>query len=236
MDLLCERSNHWCYPAVNSRGAKAKGRQWQNEIRDMLREKYELKEAARLGPAPEDDKEARILNRIVRWTKDGIEYEADPRQVEKFLEDLDFAGEGVKGVVTPGLKIQAHQLQTESGLPAKDHTKFRALAARSNYLAADRPDVVFAAEEVCRMMAKLTDLAMSALKRLGRYLKSRPRLVFTLPFQSASTWDVYSDTDWAGCPRTRKSTTGGCLMLGSHVIKSWSSTQASLALSSGEAE
>ena len=39
---------------------------------DPLKEKYELKEAARLGPAPEDDKEARVLNREIRWTKGGI--------------------------------------------------------------------------------------------------------------------------------------------------------------------
>ena len=48
--------------------------------------------------------------------------------------------------------------------------------------------------------------------------------------------DVYTDTDWAGCPKTRKSTSGGCVMLGSHCIKHWSSTQSSVALSSGEAE
>ncbi len=48
--------------------------------------------------------------------------------------------------------------------------------------------------------------------------------------------EVYTDTDWGGCPRTRKSTSGGCVMLGSHLIKSWSSTQTSVALSSGEAE
>ena len=47
---------------------------------------------------------------------------------------------------------------------------------------------------------------------------------------------MYTDTDWAGCPRTRKSTSGGCVMLGSHLVKSWSSTQTSVALSSGEAE
>ena len=33
-----------------------------------LENKYELKEAARLGPASTDDKEGRVLNRIVRWT------------------------------------------------------------------------------------------------------------------------------------------------------------------------
>ncbi len=48
--------------------------------------------------------------------------------------------------------------------------------------------------------------------------------------------DVYSNTDWAGRPKTRKSTSGGCLMLGTHLLKSWSSTQASVSLSSGEAE
>ena len=39
-----------------------------------------------------------------------------------------------------------------------------------------------------------------------------------------------------GCPRTRKSTSGGAVMLGQHIAKHWSSTQASGALRSGEAE
>ena len=56
-----------------------------------LRKKYELKEATRLGPAPEDDKEGRVLNRIVRWTSSGLEYEADPRQVERLLEEIGLA-------------------------------------------------------------------------------------------------------------------------------------------------
>ncbi len=47
---------------------------------------------------------------------------------------------------------------------------------------------------------------------------------------------MYTDTDWAGCARTRKSTSGGCIMLGEHAIKTWSSTQTSVSLSSGEAE
>ena len=55
-------------------------------------------------------------------------------------------------------------------------------------------------------------------------------------WQVADHIDVYSDTDWAGCIRTRKSTSGGCVMLGSHLIKAWSSTQSSIFLSSGEAE
>ena len=85
-------------------------------------------------------------------------------------------------------------------------------------------------------MSKPTDLAMGALKRLARYLRSRPRMVFSYDRQVAENLDVYTDTDWAGCVRTRKSTSGGCVMVGKHLLKAWSSTQASLALSSGEAE
>ena len=78
---------------------------------------------------------------------------------------------------------------------------------------------------------------MLGLKRLGRYLKLYPRVVFRFPFQSMpNKIDVYSDTDWAGCLRTRKSTQGGAVLIGQHCFKHWSSTQSIIALSSGEAE
>ena len=47
---------------------------------------------------------------------------------------------------------------------------------------------------------------------------------------------AYSDTDWAGCKTTRKSTSGGLAMLGTHILKCYLSTQNVVALSSGEAE
>ena len=47
---------------------------------------------------------------------------------------------------------------------------------------------------------------------------------------------VCTDSDWAGCKKTRKSSSGGVLMLGKHCLKTWCSTQGALALSSGEAE
>ena len=47
---------------------------------------------------------------------------------------------------------------------------------------------------------------------------------------------VFVDSDYAGCIRTRKSTSGGLAKLGEHAIKCWSSTQPIIALSSGEAE
>ena len=48
--------------------------------------------------------------------------------------------------------------------------------------------------------------------------------------------DVHSDANLAGCRRTRKSTSGGTIALGNHLIKSYSNTQAVVATSSGESE
>ena len=79
-------------------------------------------------------------------------------------------------------------------------------------------------------------LALRALKRLGRYRVGHRRLVFQYPWQTIDRIDAYSDTDWSGCPKTRKSTSGGCCVLGGHFIKSWSPTQTSVLLISGESQ
>ena len=128
------------------------------------------------------------------------------------------------------------QIEADQPLSPDRHTSFRALAARANYLSADRPDCQYAAKEICRWMSSPTELAMTALKRLGRYLAGKPRMVFKYGFQSADSIDWYSDTDWAGCPKTRKSTSGGVILLGEHILKTYSSTQPTISLSSGEAE
>ena len=47
---------------------------------------------------------------------------------------------------------------------------------------------------------------------------------------------VWTDSDHAGCGETRKSTSGGVVMLGGHLMKAWSKQQAVVARSSGEAE
>merc|ERR1711978_576399 len=54
--------------------------------------------------------------------------------------------------------------------------------------------------------------------------------------EECQTLVVEGDSDHAGCLRTRESTSGGIIRLGSHVLKWWSKTQPTLALSSGEAE
>ena len=48
--------------------------------------------------------------------------------------------------------------------------------------------------------------------------------------------NVRTDADWAGCRRSRKSTSGGNICIGDHCIKVWATTQAVVAKSSAESE
>ena len=76
------------------------------------------------------------------------------------------------------------------------------------------------------------------VRKLERYLRKHPR-TGTCGLHGRdvqSNLQVYVDTDYAGCPRTRRSTNGGLVMHGSHLLKTWASTQTVVALSSGEAE
>ena len=78
---------------------------------------------------------------------------------------------------------------------------------------------------------------MQALKRLGRYLIQYPRAVSKFEYQRYTrNLNVWSDSDFAGCSTTRKSTSGAVIRLGTHVVKHTSHTQSVISLSSGEAE
>ena len=85
-------------------------------------------------------------------------------------------------------------------------------------------------------MAKPTVGAWKQLKRITRYLLSAQRIVISYPWQGMEDIDTYTDSDWAGCRKTGKSTSGGVVTIGEHFIKGWSTTQASITLSSAEAE
>ena len=57
------------------------------KLRKELEARYDLKTQV-LGPDPEEEKEVKMLNRIIQWTDEGISYEPDPRHGEIMIEQL----------------------------------------------------------------------------------------------------------------------------------------------------
>ena len=122
-------------------------------------------------------------------------------------------------------------------LDRMEESLFRVVAARGNYLGQDRMDMQFAAKEVSRFTSKPEEQDWSSAKRSARQLKDNKRVVIEYKFQRMPEKVVaWSDTDFAGCKRARRSTSGGVVMLGGHCVKTYSQTQETIALSSGESE
>ena len=125
----------------------------------------------------------------------------------------------------------------DSPMEPKEQSLYRAVTARINFLAMDRADLQFASKECSRHMSAPLNKHWVALKRIGRYLVGCPRVVTLYKWQDMpSTLSVYSDSNWAGCLATRKSTSGAAYLHGQHLLKTYSRTHSNIALSSAEAE
>ena len=200
----------------------------------MFQNRYEIKSNI-IGYAKELQKEARILNRTIRFTQEGVQYEADRRHADIIIKD--FFPQGAKPAATPGTDVGKNAEEKGEEMNKIDAKKFRGLAARLNYLAMDRTDLQYAAKTVSKCMAKPKIADWMLLKRVAKYLVGAPRCIQKFQWQNMQDMVVtHSDSDWAGKEKDRKSTSGGVVMFGSHVLKTWSSQQQTVALSSGEAE
>ena len=97
--------------------------------------------------------------------------------------------EKAKGVTTPGCKEDVDKMLADMGKPLRpqEATQYRALAARLNYLAMDRPDIQYATKEIARYMASPSEGNWLLIKRMARYLLDHPRLVQVYAWQRGIT-------------------------------------------------
>ena len=87
----------------------------------------------------------------------------------------------------------------------------------------DRFDLAFAANELCRRMAVPRRSDLVAFRRLARYVNEVPLLVQCFRWQEPTReFAVFTDTDFAGGPRARRSTNGGAIVRGA----TWSNSTA----------
>ena len=189
-----------------------------------------------LGDEDGDSLEISFLGRRLLWKNDGIEWLGDVKHVKAFLErsGLD-ESRPVAPVDTPGVK---HERDPDAPLLEGDAaTKHRGLVALLNYIAQDRGDLAFSTKELSQTMARPRVGDDQGVKRAARYLRRFPVSSLMYNWQAQpSKLVVYTDADWGGCVRTRRSTSGGLILHGDHLLSFWSRTQQCVALSSCESE
>jgi hypothetical protein len=125
---------------------------------------------------------------------------------------------------------------SSTGDSFSDPSLYRSLTGALQYLTITRPEISFAVQQACLFMHDPRIPHFNHVKRILRYLKGTLDHGLHINSSSPTTLTAYSDADWAGCPDTRRSTSGYCVFLGNNLV-SWSSKrQVTVSRSSAEAE
>ncbi|KAG5244884.1 Retrovirus-related polyprotein from transposon [Salix suchowensis] len=166
----------------------------------------------------------------VSSSKNGI-FVSQRKYALEVVEDAGMAGAApINTPMEQGLKL------SDKGPLLKNANQYRRLVGRLIYLTVSRPDIMYAVHVLSRFMHQPRKLHMEAALRVVRYLKGAPGRGLFFSSKNDLRLRAYCDSDWAGCPLTRRSTTGYCVFLGPSLISWRSKRQKTVSLSSAEAE
>nr|XP_018623350.1 uncharacterized mitochondrial protein AtMg00810-like [Nicotiana tomentosiformis] len=137
-------------------------------------------------------------------------------------------------VVTP-LDLSV-KLTPTSGDSLVDPSPYRRLIGKLNFLQHTRHDISFSVQHLSQFLNAPRIAHMHAAIHVLRYLVKDPdRGIFFNRTQDFSL-QAFSNSDWAGCPSSRKSVSGYLFTLGGNPVCWKSNKQPTISLSSAEAE
>ncbi|XP_062538403.1 uncharacterized protein LOC134206694 [Armigeres subalbatus] len=125
----------------------------------------------------------------------------------------------------------------EKGKEFADNSKYRSIVGALMYVATcARPDIAASISILGRSFEAPKESDWTAAKRVVRYLKGTADWRLRLGGETANNLEVFTDSDWAGDSRTRKSMTGYILFFGGGAVAWTSRRQGCVSLSSMEVE
>ncbi|GJY89938.1 ribonuclease H-like domain-containing protein [Tanacetum coccineum] len=135
-----------------------------------------------------------------------------------------------------GTPVDTESKLGPEGVPVQDTTLYRSLTRGLQYLTFTRPDLSYAVQQVCLYMHDPRKPHFAALKHILRYVQWTVDFGLQLYASATTSLVGYTDADWAGCPSTRRSTSGYYVFLDDNLL-SWSAKhQHTLSRSSAEAD
>ncbi|GJY54655.1 hypothetical protein Tco_0446319 [Tanacetum coccineum] len=147
----------------------------------------------------------------------GLQVSQNPRGIfinqSKYAQEIlkKFGFDSCTPIDTP--MAERPDLDEDKGGKLIDPTRFHGMVGSLMYLSASRPDIVFAVCMCARYQAKPTEMHLTAIKRIFRYLKGTINMGLWYPKDSGFELKAFADADYAGCHDTRRSTSGCCAQI-----------------------
>lgn len=190
--------------------------------KDLLHEAFTIKDLGELKY---------FLGIEVARMKDGLVL-SQRKYVLDILKDS-----GILGCKPSSFPIEQN-LKLDKGEKEKpvDATQYRRLVGRLLYLQATRPDVTYSVNVLSQFVSDPRQNHLDALTRVLRYLKGTAGQGVLLPKSGDLSLTAFCDSDWLGCPYTRRSRTGYFIMFGGAPVSWKTKKQSVVSRSSAEAE
>ena len=211
-----------------------------NEMLRLLQKHFTMKQTGELT----EGSEVQFLGRTIKRDLDSISFLTSTNYVTALVDLLDITDNRETRIT--GSSSPVPRFDDTNSLNPADHSRYRRAVGMLQWIVPTRPDMAFATKERARALASPTNADMTALRHLVRYyrttsdleLRIQPKTRTRVPEGEPELLSVeaYSDSDWAGCCDTRRSTSGGMIYFEGAVLSFWSRTQTTIALSSCEAE
>ena len=190
----------------------------------------------RFGLKDLDDKHL-FLGSNLRMNPGQITIDQDSR-IERVISELGLGDcNPVKTPMVPEYLSSSNADKTKLGI--EDHSRYREIIGFVSYVASTyRPDLSLAVNFLSRKQSEPNEYDWAAAKRILRYLKgtSSMKLIFEKKDQSSNELMAYVDSDFATCPKTRRSTTGYLVVMNGSPVAWKAFKQSLLATSTSEAE
>ncbi|GJU95652.1 putative ribonuclease H-like domain-containing protein [Tanacetum coccineum] len=160
-------------------------RSWCDEFEALMKSRFQMSSIGEL---------TFFLGLQVKQKEDGIFISQD-KYVAEILKKFDFVS--VKTASTP-IETQKPLVKDEEASDVDVHL-YRSMIGSLMYLTASRPDIMFAVCACSRFQVNPKTSHLSAVKRIFRYLKGKPKLGLWYPrVSSFGTPEAYSDSPDAG--------------------------------------
>jgi len=185
-------------------------------VKAQLKDKFLISECGNLN---DNEASLQFLGRHLQREENSIHMYEDDQCYKNILSEMHLLQ--CRPAKEPAPTSQPQKVEDENFLNETDHSLYRRVVGKLQWVVVLRPDLAFTVKELARALTQPTYGDLIKLQHCVSYISDtlhfcttlHPQLRLEPSGQQSYDVDTITDANWAGCALTRKSTSGVCVRL-----------------------